>query len=423
MLIIPMGTDAPIYHWPRVTVGMIVLNALLFLAVPPPSRTAFITEDGDIVEAPVSTFDRLALTLGDGLHPVQWVTHNFLHYGFTHLLGNAIFLWAFGIVIEGKLGPWKYLAMYLAIGTLHGALVQIALLRSGVDGHAAGASAVVYGLLAACMVWAPRNELNCVAFFFAGFRMFIFNWELYYTTVALFYIGGQAFWFGLFGLGAGRLLVSEMGHLSGAFWGAVLAVLLLRLHLVDCEDWDIFSLIRKRRRLASDWKQRGEMLDRRKTTVAKVVKEETVRKFQEPDHETRGAAALRRIREMIERDEIDGALSAYDKSARTLVQWPAQPDLYDLIKLLHARKAEAPSVPLLRDHCKYFPDAPESSKVRLKLAQILIRDMDRPGEALRHLGAIPSGSLKADLESARRKLIAKAEAMREEGVLELEGDQ
>ena len=35
MLIIPTGTDAPIYHWPRVTLGLIVLNIAIFFAVPP----------------------------------------------------------------------------------------------------------------------------------------------------------------------------------------------------------------------------------------------------------------------------------------------------------------------------------------------------------------------------------------------------
>ena len=57
------------------------------------------------------------------LHPIQWVTHNFLHYDVLHLAGNMLFLWSFGIVVEGKLGAFKFLMTYLAIGTLHGALV------------------------------------------------------------------------------------------------------------------------------------------------------------------------------------------------------------------------------------------------------------------------------------------------------------
>ena len=73
-----------------------------------------------------TNFERYALRLGDGrFHPVQWVTHNFLHLGFLHLAGNMLFLWSFGIVVEGKLGAVKYLVAYLAMGTLHGAMMQL----------------------------------------------------------------------------------------------------------------------------------------------------------------------------------------------------------------------------------------------------------------------------------------------------------
>ena len=39
MIVIPTGTDAPIYHWPYATVGLIVLNVILLFVVPPESHT------------------------------------------------------------------------------------------------------------------------------------------------------------------------------------------------------------------------------------------------------------------------------------------------------------------------------------------------------------------------------------------------
>ena len=74
----------------------------------------------------------------------------------------------------------------------------------------------------------------------------------------------------------------------------------------------------------------------------------------------------------------------------------------------------------MKDHCRRFPAV--SDKMRLKLAQVLIRDRQRPMAALKVLEEIPPGSLPADLETAREKLVRQAERMREEGVLELEGD-
>ncbi len=413
MILIPTGTDAPIYHWPRATVGMIVANIAMFIAFP----SGLGDETGEVA----SGFDHYALALGNGLHPVQWVTHNFLHFDIFHLIGNLIFLWAFGLVVEGKLGTFKFLLTYLTIGTLHGASTQTLMLHSREQGHAAGASAIVFGLLAICMVWAPRNELSCTAILVLGYRVLVYHWNFYYTTVALFYLGEQ--FVGLaFGGVTGRAVISELGHLSGATWGAILAFGMLKADWVDCEGWDIFSVLAKRRALAQQWKQRGEALARNERSLKASVKAATAttRSETESNPKERSVAAVRRVRKLIEMGDMDGAVMAYDKAARTLVAWPSQPDLYDLIKAMHARKAEADSIRLMRDHCRYYPA--ESVKLRLKLAHVLIHARQRPTAALRVLAEIPAHSLTTDLESARQKLARQATRMQEDGVLELEGD-
>ncbi len=432
MIIIPTGTDAPIYHWPYATVGLIVVNVALLFLVPPVSSAPALDEEGDVVVEvqQVTNFDRYSLAIGDGrLHPIQWLTHNFLHYGLIHLAGNMLFLWVFGIVVEGKLGPVKYLLAYFAIGTLHGAFTQALFIKSGLDVHAAGASAIVYGLLAVCMVWAPRNELNCIAILIVGFRTFVFHWDLYYTTVAILYVGEQVCGLVFWGALGGKVMISELGHLSGAFWGVVVGVALLKAGLVDCEGWDLFSLWTKRKKLARDWKKRGERLDHERAVERTGVKanaraRSSTRKAltasDGPSQEERAAAAVGRVKSLIDEGKISEALEAYDRSSRILFDWPHQPDLYAMIKALHARGAEADSIRLMREHCQCFPK--ESTKLRIKLAQILIRDRQRPVAALRVLEEIPAGALPADLESMRQKLAVKAKRMVEEGVLELEGD-
>src|SRR5438270_3458805 len=104
MIIVPTGTDAPIYHWPYATVAMILINIAVFFAIPPGSNDPVMDENDEVIEHVLTNFDRYSLALGNGLHPVQWLTHNFLHLSFLHLAGNLLFLWAFGIVVEGKLG-------------------------------------------------------------------------------------------------------------------------------------------------------------------------------------------------------------------------------------------------------------------------------------------------------------------------------
>ena len=428
MIVIPTGTDAPIYHWPYVTVGLIVLNVLLLFAVPPVASSPTFDDNGEIVEGAdsISLFERYALTVGDGrLHPVQWVTHNFLHLGILHLAGNMLFLWAFGIVVEGKLGPVKYLLAYLLIGTLHGAFVQILLRTSSLNLPAAGASAVIYGLMAICMIWAPRNELYTTVILTAGFRIWVFQWELYYTTVALYFMGTQALGFVFWGALGGQLMLTELGHLSGALWGAVVGVAILKAGLVDCEGWDLFALWAKRKKLAHDWKKRGERLDYPKGLGRERRKARSRTKAKDDDgqaggYEAQSASAVRKIRALIEAGNAAAALDLYQATAKTLYQWPSQPDLYAMIKEFQARGAEVESIRLMRDHCRHYPE--DSAKVRLKLAQVLIRNVQRPVAALRTLQEITAGSLPADLERARRKLMLQAERMREEGVIEVEGD-
>ncbi len=92
------------------------------------------------------------------LHPVQWITSNFLHANILHLAGNLIFLWAFALVVEGKVGFFPFLAIFLGVGFV----------QCGLEHSWTPRSAIVYGLMAMALVWAPKNELGCVWWF--GFR-------------------------------------------------------------------------------------------------------------------------------------------------------------------------------------------------------------------------------------------------------------
>jgi membrane associated rhomboid family serine protease len=145
-MIIPWGTDAPIYHRPIVTIAMIVVNTLVLLFFPS------------------SEYQDSTLVLGEGIHPLQWLTNNFMHAGFFHLFGNMIFLWTFGLIAEGKLGWWRFLLLYLGMAVGESACVQL-LVHPATPIHMLGASGVVFGLLAICLVWAPMNDIVCIVWF------------------------------------------------------------------------------------------------------------------------------------------------------------------------------------------------------------------------------------------------------------------
>ncbi len=84
--------------------------------------------------------------------PQRMLTAAFLHGDVMHLLGNMIFLLAIGVLLEGAIGPWRFLAVYLlgAMGSSAASLWW----RWGEEGGGLGASGAIAALMGAfCVVW------------------------------------------------------------------------------------------------------------------------------------------------------------------------------------------------------------------------------------------------------------------------------
>jgi membrane associated rhomboid family serine protease len=292
MIIIPYGTDAPVYHFPWATIVLIVANGLSF----------FLTGYGYLN-------DGWLLQYANGLHPLEWVAYNFLHFGILHLVGNMFFLWVFGIVIEGKLGWWKFLGVYLGIGILGGFIIQSVMqfyphpadlddtfgsadpvwslfepksanaqdvrgkdtqgrkskwsrpvweleaekqkekaqqkqIHREILKHskygAGGASLAVFGLLGIVLIWAPKNEVSC--FYWIAFKAGNFNIEyIYFCSLKI----GLEFLGAIFGR-RGFEVTSEVGHAIGACIGLLTGIAFIKLALVDCENWDIFAYLQNK---------------------------------------------------------------------------------------------------------------------------------------------------------------------------------
>ncbi len=97
----------------------------------------------------------------------QLITFQFLHGGFWHLLGNMIGLYFFGRAVESMLGSRGMLALYLVSGTV-GGLLQMALgfaFPQLFGAAVVGASAGVFGLIAAFAVNAPDDPITLLLFF------------------------------------------------------------------------------------------------------------------------------------------------------------------------------------------------------------------------------------------------------------------
>jgi len=92
------------------------------------------------------------------------ITSMFLHGGWGHILGNALFFWVFGNNIEDSMGPGRFLVFYLVCGLIAAASQIAAMPSSPVP--TVGASGAISGVLGAYLVLYPRVRVNTLIFIF-----------------------------------------------------------------------------------------------------------------------------------------------------------------------------------------------------------------------------------------------------------------
>ncbi|NDY42678.1 rhomboid family intramembrane serine protease [Dissulfurirhabdus thermomarina] len=150
----------------------------------------------------------------DSLWP--FVTALFLHGGWIHVLANMWTLWIFGDNVEDAMGPWRFLAFYLACG-IAADLAQI-VANPEATVPMVGASGAIAGVMGAYYVLYPRARIVLlVPVFFLPF---------FFEVSAFFYL---AFWFfeqvfsGSLSLGARAVGgVAWWAHIGGFLCGVFL---------------------------------------------------------------------------------------------------------------------------------------------------------------------------------------------------------
>jgi membrane associated rhomboid family serine protease len=141
----------------------------------------------------------------------------FLHGGWMHILGNALFLWIFGRAIEDVMGPIRFLGFYLLCG-LAAAAAQIIVTPSS-PVPTVGASGAISGVMGAYLLLFPRVRVHMFFFFFLVFRIPAWLVLLYWFAIQVLTglpqlnevgagtTGGVAVWAHVGGFLTGLLLV------------------------------------------------------------------------------------------------------------------------------------------------------------------------------------------------------------------------
>jgi len=381
-MFIPYSTDAPIYHLPIATVGLIIVNIGIFFAA---------------VTGQLSNPEQWIMPYGQGLTPLTWLLSMFMHADLGHVLGNMLFLWIFGLVVEGKIGWWRFLLCYIGIGMVQSVGEQTLQLLLGGEGGSLGASSAIYGIMAMAAIWAPKN---CVQVFYWIFFYLTGTVDVPILAFAAFYIGSDLFFSFFEGFNSTSWL-----HVGGAMLGAPLAIVMLKRKMVDCEGWDIFHV------------QRGET-----GNTKQAIDDAELAKRQEKHNAHMREEGQAKVQFLLDADNCQAALALTLKLQHISSDFKlSRSQLLEMITALHREKRWKDSCPLMAEVIKRFPK--ESQAVQVKLAQICVVELQKPGKAVELLKSLDLQQLSPKTLSLVKKIAHRAKQMQAEGVVELDDDQ
>jgi membrane associated rhomboid family serine protease len=207
----PLRDDRPTYSAPIVTTLLIVACTLVFLF-------ELLLDDYSL-----NYFISIYGLVPAHLRLSSFITSMFLHGGWSHIIGNMLFLWAFGKSLEDAMGHSKFLAFYMIGGVIAG-IVQV-LFNAGSSVPTVGASGAIAAVMGAYLIKFPRARIHTLIFVLFFFTMadipaafILIYWfviqvfsgygSLAHTSVM---DGGVAFFAHIGGFITGIILVQIMG--------------------------------------------------------------------------------------------------------------------------------------------------------------------------------------------------------------------
>jgi len=191
--------------FPAVTAIIIGLNVLMFLIEYAGGRDFILR--WSLVPAEIAA----------GHGAITILTAMFMHAGILHILGNMVYLLAFGPELEGVMGRGRYLAFYL-LGGLVATVAQVAMDPQSVVPNL-GASGAIAAVMGAFLVTFPHDRIRTllvigfyVTISFVPAVLLVGFWFL----IQLFSEVGSL----IHGQAAG---VAYMAHIGGLIFGVVAA--------------------------------------------------------------------------------------------------------------------------------------------------------------------------------------------------------
>ncbi len=206
-----MGTVVPLSdasrrprHFPVVTALIVLINVCVFV-------TELMRGDAFVLQ-----WAAVPAQIVGGHHWITILTAMFLHGSWSHIIGNMVFLWAFGPEVEDAMNPARYAAFYLAGGFV-AMLAQVLASPSSTVPNL-GASGAIAAVMGAFLVIYPRDRMRSLLVIFIFVRITVIPAALLIVV-----------WFLMQLINAGAVAnvqtggVAYLAHVGGFIFGAVTA--------------------------------------------------------------------------------------------------------------------------------------------------------------------------------------------------------
>jgi membrane associated rhomboid family serine protease len=216
--VIPLYDNIKTRRFPFVTVGLIAINAAVWIFYQVPGLEASVVDLGFFPCEVEGSCDGVGYAW-----PLNAFTSMFAHGSWAHIIGNMLFLWIFGNNVEDALGRVRYLLFYLSAGLAALALQNVVTLWMGspddVTIPQVGASGAIAGVLGAYLLLYPLAKVvTLVLLFFVELpaMFFLVTWFLFQLWLGGFSLvepqsgGGVAFFAHIGGFVFGALAVRPL---------------------------------------------------------------------------------------------------------------------------------------------------------------------------------------------------------------------
>ena len=208
-----MGTVVPLSdasrrprHFPVVTALIVVINVVVFVM-------ELMRGDAFVLQ-----WAAVPAQIMGGHHWITILTAMFMHGSWSHIIGNMVFLWAFGPEVEDAMNPARYSVFYLAGGFV-AMLAQVLASPSSTVPNL-GASGAIAAVMGAFLVIYPRDRMRSLLVIFIFVRITVIPAALLIVV-----------WFLIQLVNAGAVAnvqtggVAYLAHVGGFIFGAVTAKL------------------------------------------------------------------------------------------------------------------------------------------------------------------------------------------------------